>query len=294
MRGSLGLLLLLAVPAVAVAATPRVEDTMVVSGTLTVGPRGGVQSYRVHGFATLPPAAREILQATIPHWAFVPIMAHGKPVAARTDMYVRIVADFTGDNRARVTVAGAQFGCGAWQTRRAEPNACARGTRLSYANRRPPMYPMDAARDGVGAETLLELQIGRDGRVAHAAVRQVNLYTRTPRPAFWRQLFAAASVRAARRWRFHVPTAGPNAAKAWWDVTVPVNYTLRDRTADACGQRHRYGHWCAYLPGPVQSIPWAHDAHAQADDVAAVAGGAPFLRDPRFVLKAPSTGAAKS
>lgn len=291
MRGSLGLLLLLlAVPAAALAATPHVEETMVVSGTLTVSPTGAVQGYHVHGFTKLPVAARNILQATIPRWTFVPIVSHGKLVAARTDMYVRIVADFVDRDHARITVAGAQFGCGALQGRKAAPNACPRDASVSYAQRRPPEYPMDAARAGVGGETFLLLRIGRDGKVMHAAVRQVNLYTRTPRPAFWRQQFAAASLRAARRWRFHPPTAGPTATGTWWDVTVPINYTIRDRMAYACSSV-RYGHWCAYLPGPVQTIPWVHSG---ANAAVAVAGGGPFLRDPRFVLKTPLGTAAKS
>lgn len=293
MRSSLGLLLL-AVPVVALAATPQVEETLVVSGTLTVSPDGSVQSYHVHALDKVPPAARNILQATIPHWEFVPIVQNGKAVAARTEMYVRVVADFIDRDHARIRVAGEQFGCQAWQTRKAQPTACPQHTSPSYANRRPPMYPMDAARVAVGGEVLMVLRVGRDGKVEKAAIQRVNLYTRTDDPGFYRQQFAAASMRATADWRFNVPTAGPNATKAYWDVLVPINYVIRGREAYACGQRQRYGQWCAYLPGPVQNIPWAQDLHKQHGNAGALAGGEPFLPDPRFVLKTVSTARAQS
>jgi hypothetical protein len=66
---------------------------------------------------------------------------------------------------------------------------------------------------------------------------------------------ADASVPAARKWMFDVPTTGPHAAEPWWVARVPVTYRL------ANGSRPDpptyYGRWQAYVPGPVEIVPWA-------------------------------------
>jgi hypothetical protein len=141
------------------------------------------------------------------------------------------------------------------------------------------------------------LEIGRDGHVTNAAARQVNLYSLTDRQAHFRKVLADASMEAARRWRFRVPTEGANAARQHWVVTVPVNYTM----GPPPGLFHRTrepasGPWRAYVPGPVQTIPWDDEDRPGAGGSAdAIAGNAPFVRDRRFVLKtALANGAAPS
>lgn len=274
------LLLSLFLPALVLAAEPHVEGSMLVTGTITVNPQGGVQGYTVRDLDKLPPAVRQIIQTTVSRWQFLPIMAGGKAVTAEAGMSLRIVADMVDRTHATIRVAGAEFGCDA-RPKSNLPGECPAGTAIRYAHREPPGYPMDAARARVGGEVFLVLQIGRDGHVAQAAVRQVNLYSMTEWPAHYRKDLAEASLRAARKWQFSVPTKGPNAAKDYWVVQVPVNYTL----GPCCSApKRRYGQWNAYIPGPVQTIPWAHN-HTGGSGDAVADNGQPFTRDSRFVLE---------
>jgi hypothetical protein len=275
------------------AAEPRIEGSMLVTGTITVNPQGGVQSYAVQDLDKLPPAVQQIIQTTVSRWQFVPINADGKAVTAEAGMSLRIVADMVDAQHATIRIAGAAFGCDA-RPRSNLPGECPAGTAVRYVHRQPPDYPIAALQAGVGGEVFLVLQIGRDGHVSQAAVRQVNLYSRTDSPTQYRKVLANATLRAASKWQFRVPTVGPNATKDRWVVQVPVNYTL----GPCCSApTHRYGQWNAYLPGPVQDVPWAHEnvSGASRTSADAIVSGGLFVRDTRFVLKtALADGAGRS
>ena len=274
------LLLMLSVPMLACASGTPVEASMVITGTITVNPDGSVRGYALDKENALPPYVLQIVQKTVPHWEFMPIKTDGKAVTAKTGMSLRIVADMTDAKHATIRVAGAEFGCDAYASR-SLPGECPPGAEVLPGKRTPPEYPVEAERMGVSGEVFLVLQVGRDGRVTQAAVRQVNLYRLTDDRAPLRRELAYASLKAARNWRFKVPTVGPEAAKQHWIVQVPVNYTLRGSKSPG------YGAWRAYVPGPVQVIPWSDDdatkaSHGSAD---AVARDATFVKDNRFVLK---------
>lgn len=276
-------LLCMVLPMLGLAAEPRIEGSMLVTGTITVNPQGGVQSYAVQDLDKLPPAVQQIIQTTVSRWQFVPINADGKAVTAEAGMSLRIVADMVDAQHATIRIAGAAFGCDA-RPKSNLPGECPAGTAVRYAHRDPPSYPMDALQARVGGEVFLVLQIGRDGRVSQAAVRQVNLYSVTDWPAHYRKALANATLRAGSKWQFSIPTTGPNAAKDHWVVQVPINYTL----GPCCSApTHRYGQWNAYLPGPVQDVPWAHEnvSGASRTSADAIVSGGLFVRDTRFVLK---------
>lgn len=276
------------IPALALGAQPHIQESMLVTGAITVNPDGSVQSYTVHDMDKLPLGVRRIIQDTVPRWQFVPIMAGGKATAAKAGMSLRIVADMIDKNHATIQVAGAAFGCDT-RPKANLPGECPAGTAIRYVRRTPPSYPMDALRARVAGEVFVVLQVGRNGRVTQAAVRQVNLYTLSDEQSHYREVLADASLRAARRWTFRVPTIGPSAAKDHWVVTVPINYRLRRGYATNRG----YGHWSAYLPGPARVIPWDHeDTSGSGRGADAIAGGAPFVRDVRFVLETPLAKAA--
>jgi hypothetical protein len=237
------------------AAKRGVEASMLVTGTITVDTRGGVQSYAVQDMGKLPPSVRQIIQATVPRWQFVPIMVDGKAMAAEAGMSLRIVADMLDAQHATIRIAGAAFGCDA-RPRSNLPGECPAGTIVRYVRRDPPSYPVAALNARVGGEVFLVLQVDRNGHVSQAAVRQVNLYSMTDWPAHYRKVLGEATLRVARKWQFRVPTTGPSATKDHWVVQVPVNYAL----GSCCSALpHRYGQWNAYVPGPVQDIPWDHE-----------------------------------
>ncbi|MGH8190404.1 MAG: energy transducer TonB [Rhodanobacteraceae bacterium] len=291
MKRHLWLLLAVALPGPAFASGTPVQESMVVTGSITVNPQGGVAGYTVRDLDKLPPAARQIIQTTVPRWQFVPIMKNGKAVAAEAGMSLRIVADMVDQDHATIQVAGAAFGCDA-RPKSNLPGECPAGTAIRYAHRDPPRYPIDAVRARVGGEVFLVLQIDRDGRVSQTAVRQVNLYTVTDQPAYYRKTLADASLRAASKWQFRIPTRSPNGGKAHWIVEVPIDFSLDwvpNRFATYRRSSSTYGQWNAYIPGPVQDIPWAHNKTNGGSDAVAD-NGQPFTPDPRFVLETPLGG----
>ena len=283
MKYSVWLLLALALSGVASAAETPIEASMVVTGTITVDAAGGVASYTLHDQSKVPPGVVQIVQRTIKSWQFVPVVQDGKAVTATAGMSVRVVADMIDASHATIRVAGASFGCDAYQAKDLLPNTCQPGTTIAYAanGRRPPEYPIRALKEGLGGEVYLAVEVGRDGRVIRAEAKQVNLFNRIGTPAIFRKVFADSASAAAFMWRFEVPTVGRQASKDHWTALIPVVYTI-GRSA-----RPEYGQWSAYIPGPVQDIPWAKDdaaSHAGSADAIA-GGGTPFVRDPRFVLK---------
>ncbi len=285
MKTAFLVLLMLLVPVFALAAEPPVQFSMVITGSITVNPEGGVQSYTLAGQDKLPPSALQIVRKTVPEWQFEPVMVDGKPVTARAGMSLRLVASKIDAEHVAIRVAGAEFGCDAELARKLSPDVCPKNARITMERQATPPYPLDAMFHGVGGEVFLVLQIGRDGHVTQAGVRQVNLRSRIKPQAHFRKVLADAALKAARKWRFHVPTAGPDSGKEHWVVQVPIDYTLEPPGAGrrALRARHKYRQWNAYIPGPVHDFPWdPADWGGAAGSTDAVAGGAPFSRDTRF------------
>ncbi len=301
MKRMVWLLLGISISAMALAAEPPIQASMVIGGTITVNPDGSVKTYTIRDLDELPPAVRNIVQATVPNWQFVPVMVHGKATTAEAGMSLRIVADWPSIHakQATIRVAGAVFGCEA-RRKSQLPGECPLGTAVTEVSRRPPRYPVEAVRARVGGEVFLVLEIGRDGHVMQAAARQVNLYSLTDQQARFRKMLADASLEAARRWTFRAPTVGPDAAKQHWVVTVPINYTIGPPRMQTGSLLRRTGRpardqWRAYVPGPVQSIPWnEEDQSGTGGSGDAIAAGGLFVKDARFVLKTPLNGGSQS
>ena len=284
------LLLMLLLPMLACASGTPIEASMVVNGTITVNPDGSVRGYALDKENTLPSYVRQIVQKTVSGWMFVPVKTDGKAVTARTGMTLRLVADWHDKEHATIWVAGAEFGCDSWRTSREYTETCPSGSMVTEAQRTPPHYPTDAAFHGVGGEVFLVLDVGRDGRVMRAAVRKVDLYSMIPRQPKYRKVLADASLTAARKWKFHVPTVGPEADRDHWIVVVPVRYKFQMSGTGTLLRKPR-SQWTAYVPGPVNNIPWAdEDEGGAAGSGDAVAGSGVFVRDTRFELKTPLAG----
>ncbi len=272
----------LLVPVVAFAAGPHVQSSLMLAGTITVNADGSVRGYTLYKQDDLEPYVVQVVKKTIATWQFQPIIQGGKAVPAETGMMLRIVAEKLDDEHMTVKVASEQFGCNAWLSKQLKllSDACPNGANVTWEDRRTPRYPGEAVRNRVGGEVYVTLQINREGRVTRSAVRQVNLYSLTPRQGHFRSVLGRAVLDVVRHWRYQVPTVGPEAAAEHWTVTVPVKFTL---SGDAA-HRNAYGSWNAYVPGPKQEIPWAAHDQPKGD---AIAGDGAFLRDSRFVLKAP-------
>lgn len=272
----------------AVAAEAPYEATMVVTGTIVVNPDGSVRTYTLDNEAQIPPDLVGLIKATVTDWKFEPVLDAGKPVVAETGMSLRLIAHQTDSNHATAAVAGASFGCAVGP--RSDLANCGPFA-VTYAYATQPKYPYNALMSQMSAVAYVLLQIGPDGHVAKAAVRQVNLRERmrAQDADTLRGDFGDAALAAARRFVFHLSDAARQAAsRGTMIVTVPFNFSMRD-------DRVAYGHWMAYMPGPVKTIPWSGQQRqglAVEHGTDAVPASEPFANDARFVLLTPPGGSA--
>lgn len=269
----------------------NVEASLLVTGTITVNPDGSVYDYKLNKPDKLPAGVVQLVSKDVPQWKFKPVLQEGKPIQAEAQMALRVVVHQNDKDDYSVGIRGASFG-------RDTPEAqCEPGTCVSHLTTKPPGYPIDAARAGAGGTVYLLIRIDRQGKVENLAVRQIDLRAAGSESelADLRAKFSAASLETARGWTFNIPTKGDEAAHDHWLVTCPVNFQIESmQVADDGREIHNhseYGKWDVYVPGPVQSIPWADDedkrlagngsADAIPDD------GTPFMADDRIVLTTP-------
>lgn len=264
-----------------------VQASMVVTGIIAVNPDGSVYGYSLDHRDELPAEVVKLIGNTLPQWEFNPVDVDGKPARARARMSLRIVAQQAQPKHWAASIKGAQFAKDvAGSNGMCPPGAC-----LSYDHVTLPTYPlrMVEAHSHVAGTVYLMVAVDRDGRVANAAVRQVDLQRTSISSQMdrWRHAFAAATLKVIHQWTFHVPTAGDPPKGGHWVLDIPMEFNAkydgRMIMADA-----GYGQWNVYVPGPVHSIPWVKtgtDAVAVYRNADAIPNDSkPFVQDPRFVL----------
>lgn len=288
------LLLVLSLPALAYEpgglddVNKTVQASMVVTGIIAVNPDGSVYGYSLDQRSKLPAEIVDLIGQTLPQWKFMPVKVNGKPVRARARMSLRVVAQQSQPKHWVATVEGAQFADDAEVT----AGTCPPGACVAYAMASAPSYPSRLVQSGVAGTVYLKVDINRQGRVIHAAVAQVDLHKLSISSQLkrWRHEFASATLKAARKWTFHVPTVGDQAKNDHWVVEVPVNFDLMSGGQEIVGSAG-YGQWNDYVPGPVHSIPWAESKPNVYNNIDAIPDtGLPFTQDPRFVLLTPPGG----
>lgn len=292
------LLVALAAPALAFAhggvdaAKRSVEASMLVTGEIAVNPDGSVYGYSLDHRDKLPPAVVNLIGQTLTGWKFTPVKVNGKPELAKAFMSLRVVAKQIDAKHDAISVESAAFGA---ETAAANtPSACADRSCLAYIKRSPPSYPHNLVNDFVSGTVYLAVEVNRQGKVSQVAVEQVNLRRLADGTMLdrWRRELGQASMEAARSWAFSVPQTGPEADMDHWIVMVPINYSVRvTGTSEVIGMPG-YGQWDAYVPGPVNLIPWLQKrqlaTNGNADAIPD--NGTPFIADARFVLLTPLGG----
>jgi hypothetical protein len=220
-------------------ARDRMEASMLVEGTLGVTPTGTVLAYSLDQAEKLPPAVVQTIAKAVPRWTFKPVLVDGKPVAAKAKMHLRLVASPLGDGSYRVAIRSAYFGD--------ESSTITRNGKGT-----PPRYPLDALRGRIEATVYLLLRVDREGRVADAIAQQVNLNVAGSERVLskWREVFAEPSLRAARTWTYSA--AGPSDPD-FRVLRTPIVYHLQEVNGP---ERHAYGQWEGYVPGPLAVAPW--------------------------------------
>jgi hypothetical protein len=236
------------------AARKHAEASMLVTGEIAVAQDGSVTGYTIDRQEKIPPEVVGLIGRAAPKWHFQPVMQEGHAVAAKAHMNIRLVARHESDDSDTyvIHIASATFG-----------DYGAGGESMTYAQRTPPSYPRDAVAAGVQGTVYLLLRVGRDGKVADAAVEQVNLGVAgsAREMKIWRDVLANPALRVAKGWTFNLPTKGLHVNDPEYVTRVPVMFRLnRNERPDDL-----YGTWLAYVPGPKEPIAWAKNDDSSAD-----------------------------
>ncbi len=243
--GLAALFALLATAFAAQAARPatfvdKAEASLLLDGTVDIHADGTVERYSLDDSVKLPAAIVDLIEREISGWRFEPVMAGGKPVAARTNMSLRIVATPKGDGNYDARIGSVWFSGGADD----KPPAISVRTRTGL------VYPTFAEPVAMAGTVYVVLKIGPHGEVLDAAAEQVNLTTfgTNVEMAKARRILASNTLAAVRKWTFNVPATGDEAGRAYWIGVLPVKYG----TWPSAG----VGAWERYIPGPRLAIPW--------------------------------------
>jgi len=231
----------------------QVEASMLLTGTIDIGADGRVTGHALDHPEKLEAGVIGLVGRTLPTWRFEPVVSDGKAHEATAKMSLLIVANKLDADHFTVRIRSANF---------ADADEPA-GSTLRSEQLEPPRYPANAFRDGVSGTAYAVVRVDRLGRVVDAAVEQVNLRViGTPwQMASWRDAFAQATEKAARKWQFTPPVTGKHVDDQYWSARVPCAYY-----ASAVGSGEpKYGRWQPYAPGPRQTIPWLNGA---GEDVA--------------------------
>ena len=278
MRSSLYLALALALGGSIVAAAPQAaaqsrsdvrrtaEGSMVLTGQVNIGTEGQVEGFALNQRDKVPADLASFVDRSVQAWRFERIVREGKPVHARTQVSIRLVANAGPDGRDVVTLESANFGT-------YDPASTDQVTSLKL---QPPMFPTVAAEMGGRGEVILIVQVGRDGKVMDVVAEQVNLRVigEERRMQKLREVFARFSVNSARRWTFRAPTTGDDKDAPFWSVRVPVNFDYTDEERGI-----GYGQWRVYIPGPRAQAAWRTLEQREKDSHGPLAYGGVYMAD---------------
>lgn len=253
----------------------NLESSAIVRGTIVLAKDGTVQTAVIDDEAKYGKPIADMVRKAAQQWLFYPVLRDGKPVVAKSNMYVRVVLDKKPDGNYSARIKGATFGGLGTQSTDALHNA--------NGNKHiAPRYPEAAIRGRVQGTVYLSLHVDRSGHVTEAVAEQVNLdNTGSDRVlAQYRELLAKATLDAARRWTYVVPTTGRLANQDSWTIHVPVSYRLGP--PGALGSESV---WETYVPGPYTPAPWdnkpdTNDVDVLADGDVMTDGAGPIRRSP--------------
>ncbi|MGO1069967.1 energy transducer TonB [Lysobacter sp. CA199] len=252
----------------------QIEMSMVLTGRVTIADDGQVRSLQIDRENEVPALVGQVVRGSVSKWRFDPLKP-GETDAGTTSMRVRVVASPApeeGPDKFALRIVSASFG---------ETPEDEMPKRASF---KPPVFPMAAAYARAPATVYLVARIGRNGKVEEVFAEQVNLKAvgNERQMKQFRELFADASVTAAKRWTFTAPARGPEVDDDHWSVRVPVDFVFERQDA-------RYGHWEAYVPGPRQKASWQASERDATAGVDAVSGDKMQMvgRGPRLLTPLP-------
>jgi hypothetical protein len=251
----------------------RIERSMMVTGTIQLNPDGSLRGYTLDEESKLPPGVIEIIHRTLSSWKFQSMDDSGPLTAS---MSIRVIANKLDGDRYALGVKGVSF-----STHAGRPDE-----ELSYKNAPAPRYPEKEVALGAGGTVYAIARVNQQGNVEKVGVLQVDLHAIGNDYVMnhLRNDFAQAVLAAVAKWTFNVPKNSPGVDH--WVVRIPIVFNGIYDTEPSSAE---YGHWYAYVPGPVQTIPWLDPSEQISKDSADAipATGLAFQDDKRLVLLNP-------
>lgn len=272
----------------------NLEATMLVTGRISIERDGSVSAWELDHRRRLPPEVAALIDEDLPEWRFEPVVVDGLAVRGTARMRLLLKARPLPDGDFGAAIVAARFGQEAVEDDEANAGrSSSKGDTsvVTAIEMKPPPYPVQAASGKAEGRVYLVLRIDRQGAVDTAMVQQVNLYKPAgpARMERMREVLAAASLEAARSWKFQPPTTGDLVDRPYWTVRVPIDFQLPVRLLSYVDvQDHAnyfVGRWDVYVPGPVTPIPWEIDPaearrlpHALASGAIDTDGARDFVR----------------
>ncbi|WP_269789859.1 protein tonB [Stenotrophomonas sp. Iso1] len=271
---AVGAALMAGMPAVASAGSggisavrERVESSMVVRGEVTIETDGSVSAIKLEKEEALPTALVDLVRNAALKWRFEPVLKDGVPVRGLAPMSLRVIARELDHGRYEVSLGGINFN-------RVDSDG---PEGIAIIDSIPPRYPQQAIVAGVSGSVYLVLKVGRDGKVEDAFAEQVNLTVlgREGELRRSREMLAASARDCVRQWTFRIPTQGQVTAQRYWNVRVPVSYSLNKNAPEG----RDVGRWVTYVPGPRERAPWLDASEQLGFSPDALADGSVNLVD---------------
>ena len=222
----------------------QIESSLHVTGTIDIGPSGDVIAHTLDQPQKLPKGIIDMAARIVPQWKFEPVALQGVKIS-RSNMNLLFIGKKLDNGDFLIDLHSATFSGG-------NPDELAG---LDAKQRRLPKYPDQLLGAGISGTVFVMVKIGRDGKVIAAEASHVNLRVigSESEMDLWRSTLARNSIAAIKRWTFIAPKTGPEAEKAYWMGTLPVDYLIGGQKIPA------YGTWQTYVAGPKALIPWQDD-----------------------------------
>ncbi len=232
----------------------QVESSLSVTGSVDITPSGDVVAHRLDQPEKLPKGIVDMVARIAPLWKFEPVALQGNAVS-RSTMSLLFVGKKREDGNYSIELRSAAFAGDSGESVLPSPTG-----------NRALAYPMSLQRLGVTGAVFLQLKIGRDGKVMNIDASHVNLRVIGSEADMkrWRDAFVRSSIATVKEWTFVVPQSGPGFDTGYWFGTLPIEYSMEH------SEKHEYGRWQTYVPGPKTLIPWLQDSQLADGDADAL------------------------
>lgn len=216
------------------------------SGSIDIAVDGSVEDVKLS--PSLGKQVDAAVAGRILKWRFEPIIEEGHAVPARAKLSITLEAKGEGDD----------FKTGFRDIDFYEPSRYEAGPLAGLRPQlTPPSYPLEAAKEGAGADVYVIVEFDEEGKAIRAAVERMDLmpsYARKPGDlARLGTRFEQATLKAVQGWRYPVEWIRSMDGRL---ARIPVNFRMKDQT------------WSRVYEMEKRDIPWLEASRtAQVADV---------------------------